>query len=153
MLSRFDKAQFTREGVRILSNQGVQEFAFSELAEIHLPPRDFWDTYYHALVAISPEGKSRLERFVTADGLVATGSFARRRVEAVGDAAEPRNWQHLVQPAWCVDPLWVAFGQIAYYESFAPEEVPLVRVEPIEKNPSIKYSWILEAEEKKLAKN
>ncbi len=55
------------------------------------------------------------------------------KVEMIkGGAGGPDSWQHMVQPAWSLDPLWVPFNQIHTYLFFKPEEVPLSRFAPNE---------------------
>ena len=55
----------------------------------------------------------------------------REREEALrGDRGSPDTWQHMVQPAWSLDPLWAPFNRIHTCSFFRPDEVPLSRFTP-----------------------
>ncbi len=41
------------------------------------------------------------------------------------------HWYHKIQPAWCLDPLWIRFGMIRTRQQFAPHEIPLSRLRPV----------------------
>ncbi len=57
----------------------------------------------------------------------------QQKVEMIkGGAGGPDSWQHMLQPAWSLDPLWVPFNQIHTYMFFKPDEVPLSRFAPNE---------------------
>ncbi|MDP6635872.1 MAG: NPCBM/NEW2 domain-containing protein [Phycisphaerae bacterium] len=40
------------------------------------------------------------------------------------------TWDHMIQPAWSLDPLWVDFKTIRMRSSLAPTEFPLSRLDP-----------------------
>lgn len=85
----------------------------------------------------------RLRKSKTADELLRrideynNWRFAMERIEQKvemikGGGGGPDSWQHMVQPAWSLDPIWVPFNQIHTYMFFKPEEVPLSRFAPDE---------------------
>jgi hypothetical protein len=47
-----------------------------------------------------------------------------------GPEGNPSTWCHMVQPAWSLEPLWVPFKTISMRWSFAPQTLPLSRVQP-----------------------
>jgi hypothetical protein len=61
-----------------------------------------------------------------------TERLKQRRAVAHNRLGGPDTWYHMLQPAWSPDPLWMPFHAIAMRWSFAPHEVPLVRIHPTE---------------------
>jgi len=46
------------------------------------------------------------------------------------ERGDPDTWQHMVQPAWSLDPIWTPFNRIHTCSFFTPREVPLSRLYP-----------------------
>jgi len=111
-----------------LTEDGLLQVAFAEMAELRLPRRDPWDAYYNELARLDFECAERLIRLETTDGLLATISPAWLHPE--GNEKDSATWRHVLQPAWSLDPLGVRFATIRNWWSFAPHEVPLSRIEP-----------------------
>ena len=65
------------DSLRLLLSNGTLEVKLAEVAEVHFPRIDPWDAYFRELGILSPACRSRLMRFETADGLIATGSELR----------------------------------------------------------------------------
>ena len=117
-------------GIRVLLSEGVRLVPLEELAELHLPRSDPWEAYFDALAVLAPDGRARLVQWETEDGLRVTGSAERFQARARGSPSDPKNWYHMVQPAWCLEPLWVAHRRIRLRCYFMPQEVPLSRIDP-----------------------
>jgi hypothetical protein len=124
----FRSLRWSTHGVLVLHDQGTERVAFDDIAELQMPARDGWDAYFDTVAMLTPDAASRLMRLETTGGLVATTSFERFR--ATGNPADPRSWQHLVQPAWCLDPLWLSNPEIRMRRFFMPQEVPLSTIAP-----------------------
>ena len=66
----------------------------------------------------------------------------KQRLDALpGPDGNPDSWQHMVQPAWSLDPLWVPFKTIRIRWSFAPETLPLSRVLPTKTVSPAMLTW------------
>jgi hypothetical protein len=126
----FRSVRFSAAGVQLLREGEIREFALAEVAELHLPPIDPWDAYFDQLSGLSPGANARLVRWETTAGLRVTGTTERFQARPHGAADQPANWYHLIQPAWCLDPLWVRHETIRVRAYFTPHEVPLTRIEP-----------------------
>ena len=133
----FRSIRFTDAGVQVLRQEGIREFAFGDLAELHLPAMDPWEAYIGQLAGLGLESDTRLVCLETAAGLRVTSTTARlqaRDQPSVG-ARRPSDkrgaWYHLVQPAWSLEPLWLKFDAIRTRQYFLPHEVPLSRIEPV----------------------
>lgn len=124
----FRSVRWNRDDVRVLTGEGLKTFAYRDLAELHLPEVDFWDSYKQELAVLDPDNTARIVRIQTTAGLIMTGSTKRAKVMNNGGA--PDNWFHMLQPAWSLDPLWVPFTTIQARQYFAPNEVPLSRLIP-----------------------
>ncbi len=124
----FRSLRWSTRGVLVLHDQGTERIAFDDIAALAMPARDGWEAYFDTVAMLAPNATSRLMRLVTTGGLVATTSFERFR--ATGNPADPRSWLHLVQPAWCLDPLWLANPEIGMRRFFLPHEVPLSTIAP-----------------------
>jgi len=126
----FRSLRFTPSGVRLLRGDGIREVALGEIAELHMAPLDPWEAYFEQLTALGLGPEARLVRLETAWGLRAMGTTDRFRARAQGGAEKPAHWYHLTQPAWSLDPFWLAHESIRVREYFSPHEVPLSRIEP-----------------------
>jgi len=126
----FRSIRFTATGLQVLRQDGVQEFTFGDLAEVHLPTMDPWEAYFQQLAALGLESDTRLVRLETSTGLRATSTTDRFQARSHGSNEQPARWYHLVQPAWSLEPLWLKFDTIRVREYFLPQEVPLSRIEP-----------------------
>jgi hypothetical protein len=126
----FRRLRWDKEGVTLLTDDGLRQVPFAEMIEMRLPRRDPWDAYYDELARLDLECAGRLIRLETTDGLVVTTSPAWLHPEGLGAEKDSSTWRHAVQPAWSLDPLYVHFAAIRTWWSFAPEEVPLSRIEP-----------------------
>jgi hypothetical protein len=127
----FRSVRFSAAGIQLLREGEIREFGLGELAELHFPPLDPWDAYYDQLSGLSPGPDARLARWETSTGLRVTGTMERFQARSHSAAEQPANWCHLIQPAWCLDPLWVRHETIRVRAYFTPHEVPLTRIEPL----------------------
>ena len=139
----FRSLRWSTRGVLVLHDQGTERIPFDDIAELQMPVRDGWDAYFDTVAMLAPDAASRLMRLETAAGLVATTSLERFR--ATGNPPDPRSWQQLVQPAWCLDPLWLSNPEIRMRRFFLPHEVPLSTIAPTSVNRDAKFgggwSW------------
>jgi hypothetical protein len=126
----FRSVRFSAAGLQVLREGEIREFGLGEIAELHLPPIDPWDAYFDQLSGFSPGPGVRLVRWETSTGIRVTGTTERFQARSHGAADQPANWLHLVQPAWCLDPLWIRHDTIRVRAYFLPHEVPLTRIEP-----------------------
>jgi S1-C subfamily serine protease len=126
----FRSVRWNRDEVRVLTSEGLKSYDYRDLAELHLPAVDFWDSYRQELAILAPDNTARIVRLQTTTGVIMTGSNARGRV--MNNGGSPDNWFHMLQPAWSLDPLWVPFTTIHTRAYFAPNEVPLSRLQPSE---------------------
>jgi hypothetical protein len=126
----FRTLRWTTDAVRLLTEQGPSTVSLSQIAELHLPPRDPWDAYYRQLALLSPSGKSRLVQIEAQDGLRVTTSTERWQPRSLGDAQDPNNWTLMLQPAWSLDALFLKHTDIRQFSFFAPHEAPLTWLEP-----------------------
>jgi len=127
----FRSMRWGRAGVRLLLDSGVETISFNRIAELHLLPIDPWDAYFEQLALLLPDLSGRLVRVETMDGAVLSTSDARFRVGDVGDQSNPRQWLHVVQPAWSLDALWVKYSTVASRIYSRPEEVSLASFRPL----------------------
>jgi len=127
----FRSIRFTATGVQILRQDGIREFSFGDLAELHMPAVDPWEAYFQQLAAMGLESDTRLVYLETATGLRATSTTDRFQARSHGAADRPGGWYHLVQPPWSLEPLWLKHDTIRVREYFLPHEVPLSRIEPV----------------------
>ncbi|MGQ9505677.1 MAG: hypothetical protein ACUVQR_12295 [Thermogutta sp.] len=122
--------QWTTDGVRLLTNDGIQTLSFAELAELHLPAIDPWEEIMEQRVGLTPKGQGLVMQLETIDGLVATTSSERWIVRSRGDKAVPENWYHFIQPVWSLDGLWVPHRSVIWRRFYAADEVPLSVLPP-----------------------
>lgn len=126
----FRALRWTSGAVRLLLEQETREVPFGEIAELHLPRLDPWQAWFDQLAALLPEGTGYVMQVETGDGLRATASSARLSPAVRGDAGNRDHWFHGVQPAWCLEPLWLRHRAIRTRRFFAPHEAPLSAIEP-----------------------
>ena len=126
----FRSLRWSPRGITLLTSEGVKELEFSDLAEIHLPERNPWNSYYEQLAHLSPQLKSRLLQLHTTEGSVWTTSTERFQARHHGDRNRPEQWYQLIQPAWSLDSIWLRYRTIRHWRSFAPHEVPLSLILP-----------------------
>jgi hypothetical protein len=67
------------DSLRLLVSDGTLKVRLANVARVHFPRIDPWDAYFRALAILSPACRSRLVRFETTGGLIATGSELRFR--------------------------------------------------------------------------
>ena len=139
---KFTSIRWYSGGVKVLLASGSRDIALSELAELHMPPRDPWKVYYRELAILNPASGEALFRVETTDGLVLTCSSGRFRATSVVKLRKSKkttkipaeilheHWRHLVQPAWSIDAIWVPFNTIRMRTYFLPHELPLTRLLP-----------------------
>lgn len=119
----FRQMRWGSDGVTLLlEDGGTISIRFEEIAELHMPQRDSWQSYCLMLARIAPDCKSRLMRVETTAGLIATTSMERFRVA---------GGLHMVQPAWSLDPIWVRWRSVFMRRFFAPHELPLSWLAPV----------------------
>ena len=119
----FRALRWGAEGVTLLLPEGgTRAVAFRDIAELHLPRRDPWLNYRETLGVLSPECSNRLIRVETSRGLMVTGTLERSRMSAD---------THLLQPAWCLDPLGYAHKHLRWWRFSSPHEVPLSFLTPV----------------------
>ena len=126
----FRALRWTSGAVRLLLEQETREVPFAEIAELHLPRIDPWQVWFDQLAALVPDVTGFVIQLETGDGVRATASLARLNPAVRGDAGNPDHWIHGVQPAWCLEPLWLRHRAIRTRRFFAPHEAPLTAIEP-----------------------
>jgi hypothetical protein len=124
----YESLRWQSDALSVLVEDGVRRVPLAELSEVDLPPTDPWQSYLEELARIDPDCSSRLVRIETTGGMVVTCS--QSDLQATGAGKEPAAWQHLVQPAWSLDPIWIPFLTARSWLFFAPQEVPLSRLPP-----------------------
>jgi len=128
---RFRSMRWSRSGVRLLLDSGVRLVPFTSIAELHLPARDPWDTYFEQLAVLLPGGGGRLRKVETVDGMVLTASDERFREGQIGNPVDSRQWWHVFQPAWSLDALWLKYSTIVSRSYNLPVDVPLSIFHPV----------------------
>lgn len=123
--------RFGERSVFLLRDGGVVELPFADLDELHLALVDPWEAYFDQLTALAPAPEHRVVRYETAGGLRVTSTTERFQAMSYGAVENPASWYHLAQPAWSLEPLWLASDSIRLREYFWPHEVPLSRIEPV----------------------
>lgn len=126
----FRAVRFTATGIQLLREDGIQEVSLEEAGELHMSPSDSWEAWLDQVATLSPDGAARLLQIETSAGMRLTGSLDRFQAKSRGGQDDPKNWYHLVQPAWSLDAFWVQHCVIRLRRYFAPHEVPLSWVEP-----------------------
>ena len=128
---RFRSLRWSKSAVVLLVDGRIRRVPFVDVAEIHLPRPDVWDSYYEQLAALTPTCQARLFQIETTDGLRATSSTERLQAIAYGDKNKSQFWNQLIQPAWSLDPLIVRFPTIRAWRFFNPDRVPLTMIDPV----------------------
>lgn len=128
---RYRAVQWTEKGVRLLTDEGIQQLAFDELAELHLPGLDPWESVIRARVGLITGPDDILMEIDCADGMRVTTSLKRFWPRARGDKSVPDSWYHMVQPPWSVQPLWIPYRAVVWRRFYGPGEVPLTRLQEL----------------------
>jgi len=126
----FRSLRWATNSVVLLREQGTMEIPFDQIAELHMARMSPWDAHFEQLAVLLPEGKGRWMQWETWTGITVTGSLNRFDAGSRG-GNEANNWQHLIQPAWALDPLWLAHVQVRIRRYFSTNELPLTTLEPI----------------------
>jgi|GEM_PF-1035590 len=127
---KFRSLRFGQEEVRVLTTDGIQQFPYEALAELHLPAQDPWEAWLEQVAVLAPEGKTRLMQLETRQGLRATASWQRMQIYHRGNPNDANGWYQMIQPAWAQRPIWTPFREIRLWCFYRPEEVPLSRIHP-----------------------
>ena len=127
---KFRSLRWRKEGVALLLENGIQQFPFATIAEIHFPARDAWQSYYEQVAVLTPETDSHLLQIETVDGLRATTSMQRFQAHFSGDKRKPESWLQTVQPAWSLDPICVHVTHVWMWRYFTTFHVPLTLIAP-----------------------
>lgn len=127
----FRSLRWTSTGVILLTSDGVKNVSMADLGEVHLPKQNAWDAYYDQLATLTPKAKSRIVQISGNDGSRWTTSVERLQARHHGDRNRPDQWYQLVQPAWCLDSVWLRYRSIRAWRMFAPHEVPLSNFLPM----------------------
>jgi S1-C subfamily serine protease len=130
--ARFRVARFDASGVRLLLDDGTRRVGYGEIAELHLPLKDPWPSYYDELATLDPTLEARLLQVETTDGLRATGAMNRFDAREGPQGKDNERWLHALQPAWALRLLWIPHRTVFAYRSFAAHQVPLSRIFPVE---------------------
>jgi len=128
----FRAARFNASSVTLLSTEGVTRAFYAEIAELHLPQDagSAWDYWFDELAVLSPAGDDLLFQWDTTHGARITSSLARFTATVKGNPADIDRWVHAAQPAWSLDIIWIASGEIWQRMVFAVNEASLLRVAP-----------------------
>jgi len=127
---QFRSLRFGQEGIRVLTADGIQQFPYEALAELHLPAQDPWEAWLEQLAVLAPDGKTRLIQLETRHGLRATVSWQRMEIHHRGNPNDANGWYQMIQPAWAQRPIWTPFREVRLWCFYRPEEVPLSRIHP-----------------------
>lgn len=128
---RFRAMRFEAAGVRMLTDDGSRRASFAEIAELHLPGKDFWESYYDELAVAATDLDKPLLQIETVDGLRITASLSRFAAKEASPGENSPRWYHALQPAWSLSLLWIPHRTVFFYRSFAPHRVPLSRISPV----------------------
>ncbi len=128
---RFRAVRFEPGGVRMLTEDGSRRALFGEIAELHLPQKDFWQSYYDELAVGATDLSKPLLQIETVDGLRITASLTRFAAREASPGENSPRWYHALQPAWSLSLLWIPHRTVFFYRSFAPHQVPLSRISPL----------------------
>lgn len=114
--------------VQILREDGTQTISLANLAELHLPQIDPLQAHFEQLAILTPEAEQRWMQWEMTDGTQLTSSQERFQAKSRG-GGDPNKWFHMLQPAWCLDPIWVQHRRVRVRRWFAADEVPLSLLE------------------------
>ena len=128
---RFRAVRFEAGGVRLLTEDGARRAVFGEMAELHLPRKDFWESYFDELALGATDLEKPLLQIETVDGVRVTASLSRFSAKEASPGENSPRWYHALQPAWSLSLLWIPHRTIFCYRSFAPHQVPLSRIIPV----------------------
>ncbi len=136
-------ARWSTSGLSLLTDSGVKKLLYSQVAELHLPQRDEWQTYFEQLAALTPDLASRLVQVETSNGLQITVSENRLIAKHSGDHSKSENWYPLLHPAWSVDPITVPFRTIRTWRFFAADQPPMTIFNPtvMRNDPVFSTGW------------
>lgn len=118
------------DSVTLLAEEGRHSLTFQELAELNLPAQPAWPQLYDELALLAPQGDQQLLQVETSAGVIATTSWSRQHVALPQDRSKMQHWLLGVQPAWCLDVLWLSGNEIPMRRFFGPHELPLSRLWP-----------------------
>lgn len=125
---QFRSLRWQEASVRLLLEDGQTQLLFDEIAELHMPASDPWDALFTQRAILSPTAKSLYMTIESMHGLRATTSLERFEARSNGQERDPKNWLHLVQPAWSLDGLYLVHYQIRQRTFFSAHEVPLTAI-------------------------
>src|SRR5207253_816245 len=135
----FRALHWTSAGVRLLQNEKIDTVAFDQLAELHLPDLDPWQTHVCLLACLTPDCRARLIQIESATGCRLTTSSLHIR------GWNDTSW--IAQPAWAKDGLTVSPDDVQRVTFYEANEFPLTRLQPIE---TTQHGYLLNVETKHL---
>jgi len=91
----FASFRLGEDSLKLLLSDTAITVKFDDITEICFPQVDPWEAYFRMLGVLSPGGRSRLVRFETIDGLIATASALR--IEEQAFAADSQKQRALRQ--------------------------------------------------------
>jgi len=127
----FRAIRWSDTGVRLLTENGSLAVPIADIAEIHLPRSDSWETHLRRLAVLAPVGATNLVRLSTPDGLRLTTSLERLQTRAIGETADPDHAFQAVQPVWSLDTFFVKQSQIREWQFFPSNQLPLTWIDPV----------------------
>lgn len=120
--------RWMKSGIKVLTDSGVESFAFNEIAELHLGHPKSWQPIYPAATWLSDQGPS-VVRIVTVHGqaisfpqTMVTTEFDRKLLGKRGAAAKTL---FSTRPPWAIDLTLIDSEDVAWQSYFAAGEVPL----------------------------
>lgn len=139
----FRSLRWEPDRLRLLTTDGVRDVAWNDLAELHLPRIDSWNSYFDQLATLNPQAKSRMMQLETSDGSRLTTSLERFRPRHWGNAGAAETWYQHLQPAWSLDPLWIRYRKVRIWRFWPPDVVPLMMIAPahVERSSVFGGSW------------
>ena len=126
---RFRAVRWSDQAVRLLTPAGTMRVAWEDLRELHFPQREIWESYLDELATLAVSSQSQLIQIETTQGLLMTGT---RQSLLTRPATNPPSarWLVSLQPAWSLDPVWVAVETVLAWRQFQADQVPLPRIHP-----------------------
>jgi len=110
----FRSLRWRKDSVILLLDRDTREVKLPDISEIHMPKVDPWKAYYRELAVLSPSLRSRLMRFETTGGLIATGSEGRFRASPFKTPTEEWGaFSHRRQYAQQIEQIRARLAQIA----------------------------------------
>lgn len=139
----FRVVRWSSSGLSVLTESGVKTLLYSQVAELHLPQRDAWESYFEQLAVLTPDLSTRLIQVTASHGLQITVSTERFVAKHSGDADKSENWYPMLHPVWSLDPLTVPFRTIRCWRFFTPDQPPMTLFEPdgFRKDPVFSTGW------------